>query len=79
MEDDKRVTSFKGRYTKDRTIWSLFHSSIKWTRMDNKTFSVYTVKRNDNTSREKDTILQVIQYVQAGVGHRSRTTSKETQ
>ena len=47
--------------------------------MDNKTFSVYKLKRNDHTSREKDTILQVIQYVQARMGHGSQTPSKESQ
>ena len=56
MEDNKRVTSFKERHTKDGIIWSLFHSWIKWTRMDNKTFSVHYLKEM-TTPAEKKTLF----------------------
>ena len=41
LEDNKRVTSFKERYTTDRNIWSILHTWTQRPGVDNKTLSVY--------------------------------------
>ena len=68
MEEDTEIKSFGEGYTARRYIRALHHSWTRGPSVASTAFSIHRINTNDHTGREKDTILQVIQYVQTGVG-----------
>ena len=79
MEEDTKIKDIREGDTTRRTIRTLHHS---WTRGPGVVYTalyIYRVITNDYTSRKENTILQVIQYVQARMGYGSQTTPKESQ
>ena len=79
MEEDTEIKSFAEGDTTRRYIRALHHSWTRGPSVANTAFSIYRINTNDHTGRKENTILQVIQYVQTGVGLGYQTPTTETQ
>ena len=78
MEEDTEIKSFGEGHTENRNIRTLHHSWTRGPGVANTTFRVYRIDTNGITKRKENTILQVIQYVQARVGHGSQAKATAT-
>ena len=71
MEEDRKIKDIREGDTTRRTIWTLFNHYIRGPSVVYTALSVYRVNTNGITERKENAILQVIQYVQARMGHGS--------
>ena len=80
MEEDTKIKDIREGDTTRRTIWTLFNRYIRGPSVVYTALSIYRltplevkhrVNTNGITERKENAILQVIQYVQARMGHGS--------
>ena len=71
MEEDTRIKDIREGDTTRRTIWTLFNRYIRGPGVVYTTLSIHRIDKNGITERKENAILQVIQYVQARMGHGS--------
>ena len=71
MEEVTRNKDIKRGLSQGRTIWTLHHSWIRGPSVVYTALSIHRVDKNGITERKENAILQVIQYVQARMGHGS--------
>ena len=71
MEEDTKIKGFGEGDTARRTIWTLLNRYIRGPSVVYTALSIHRVDKNGITERKENAILQVIQYVQARMGHGS--------